>query len=254
MRLLGNPARWVVIVFLVSCSLLSGGCSVTERAIGYHVEKDEVYRGTVTINMDGTGTITVIGDKSGTRADGLATWRWGMGNPHGGVLTINTQDGRRVSGEWVGTTTTSGYGSAIDQFGQRYLISFGLDKTEEQAWVASQRRNAEAAAKVTPQEDTMEPYWASEFHDDETSKSELLFREWQIKLGEETFNAMQRGFTDPNDIAQRALNAASAHEAKLRKMLIHEGVAPNRADTFIESYKNRLPRDITWLQNSRKIS
>ncbi|MBI1370973.1 MAG: hypothetical protein GC162_20255 [Planctomycetes bacterium] len=247
-----SDSRLAIVVFYISLLLLTAGCSITKPAVGYDVHSDEVYKGTVTMSMvDGTGTISVIGNKSGNRADGQAAWKWGLGNPHGGTLSMDTQDGRRVSGKWVGTTSTSGYGTATDQFGNLYTLVFGLEPSEEQAWVEAQRQATAKTSNKGVSGISQKPYWASEFHSGEASRSELLFREWQMALGEETYNAIHSGLSEPGAIAHYAITATAVRESNLKAMMVHEGVSSDRADAFISGYKERLPQDILWLLQER---
>lgn len=117
------------------------GCSATRPVIGYDTLHDEVYHGHVTMSFwDGTGRVEVISEKTSIKASGVALYAYGSAKSRGGTVTMHSEDGRTLKGEWTSTGLTSGRGVATDSEGYAYAFVFGGTPEEEARFVEAQRK------------------------------------------------------------------------------------------------------------------
>ena len=137
------------IFFLIGLLVGVSGCSATRPVVAYDQLWRETYRGTVNMSfVDGTGSIDVMGEKTHTRAVGVALWQYGSGATRGGIANIQSTDGRRIRAEWMAMRMDAGYGSGTDQSGNEFIFGFGLTPVEEAEFIKTQGAGHRAGASL----------------------------------------------------------------------------------------------------------
>jgi hypothetical protein len=127
--------------------LFSQGC-VTYPAVGSFDEYNELFRGTVTVNLlTGTSNINVQGVDSKILGQG-SSWityispSLNCEGTKGGVL-LKFSDGRIVNAEFFCLSCNSGWGSGKDQSGNPFTFTFGMSNEEAEQFL---ERTKEAVA------------------------------------------------------------------------------------------------------------
>ncbi len=123
-------------VFFFAIVFALSGCSASRPVVGYDKFNDEIYRGTVNMSfVNGRGSIDATGEKTHSRAIGVALWQYGHGDTRGGIVNIQSTDGRRIRGEWMTMRMDAGYGSGVDQNGNDFIFGFGLTPAEDSEFI-----------------------------------------------------------------------------------------------------------------------
>lgn len=146
--------------FLLPLSLLfSQGC-VTYPAVGSFGEYNELYKGTVTVNLFTLSSdIKIEGVDSKTTAKG-GSWITSISpslnceGTRGGVV-LKFSDGRIVNAEFTCLSCNSGWGGGKDQGGNTFTFTFGMTDEEAEQFLektqqAANRSNAPAAGEEPP--------------------------------------------------------------------------------------------------------
>ncbi|MCJ7729972.1 MAG: hypothetical protein MUO27_08880, partial [Sedimentisphaerales bacterium] len=152
------------ILFLAPLLLLfSQGC-VTYPAVGSFGGYNELYKGTVTVNLFTLSSeINVEDVDSKTHGKG-SSWITSVSpslnceGTKGGVL-LKFSDGRIVNAEFTCLSCTSGWGSGKDQGGDTFTFTFGMSDEEAKQFIEKTRQVANRTSMPAAGE---EPSKASE--------------------------------------------------------------------------------------------
>ena len=131
-----NKAIWLLVPVLL---LFSQGC-VTYPAVGSFGEYNELYKGTVTVNLFTLGSdINIEGVDSKITAKG-GSWITSISpsvnceGTKGGVI-LKFSDGRIVNADFTCLSCNSGWGSGKDQGGNTFIFTFGLPDEEAEQFI-----------------------------------------------------------------------------------------------------------------------
>ena len=134
---------------MLSLSILLFSCSVSFPVVAAFDDYNEVFVGTGTSDLRGSGSVDVVGQVSKVRCTGVAhliSRSGGFGCAGQiGRCRIRCTDGRVADAEYVVTSCGSGYGSGQDRNGNRFWFTFGL--SEEEARKVMERESKDAAAR-----------------------------------------------------------------------------------------------------------
>jgi hypothetical protein len=190
-----NKAIWF---FLPLSLLFSQGCA-TYPAVGSFGEYNELYKGTVTVNLFTlSSNINIEGVSSKTEGKG-SSWvtfispSVGCEGTKGGVL-LKFSDGRIVNAEFTCLSCASGWGSGKDQGGNTFTFTFGMsDEEAEQFLEKTQQVIADRSSMLPAGEEPPKAPEPVEFEYDPETKTGYISvkgkgpeaRSWMLKQIEE---------------------------------------------------------------------
>jgi hypothetical protein len=138
-----NKAIWLFLPLLL---LFSQGC-VTYPAVGSFGGYNELFKGTVTVNLFSlSSNINIEGVSSKTQGTG-SSWitfispSVGCEGTKGGVV-LKFSDGRVVNAEFTCLSCASGWGSGKDQGGDTFTFTFGMTDEEAEQFLEKTRQVA----------------------------------------------------------------------------------------------------------------
>ena len=185
-----NKAIWFFLPLLL---LFSQGC-VTYPAVGSFGGYNELYKGTVTVNLFTLSSeINVAGVDSKIIGKG-SSWITSVSpslnceGTKGGVL-LKFSDGRIVNAEFTCLSCASGWGSGKDQGGNTFTFTFGMSNEEAEQFIEKTQQGQETSKSDTSQK-ASEPV---EFEYDPETKMGYISvkgkgpeaRSWMLKQIEE---------------------------------------------------------------------
>jgi hypothetical protein len=140
---MSKKAIWFFLPFLL---LFYQGC-VTYPAVGSFDEYNELFRGTVTVNLlTFASEINIQGVNEKTHAKGSSwvTYISPSLNCEGtkGDVLLTFDDGRIVNAEFFCLSCTSGWGSGKDQNGNPFTFTFGMSNEEAERFIEKTRQVA----------------------------------------------------------------------------------------------------------------
>ena len=117
-------------LFFLTLLTLSG-CSLTVPVIGMIGDGSELFTGTATGGMGGTGSINLIGTINDTKCFGGFTYtRVVEGTGSTGIADIQCDDGRKAQLKFIAESYNKGMGTGFDNFGSPFMFSYGMTKEE----------------------------------------------------------------------------------------------------------------------------
>lgn len=190
--------------------------------------------------VDGTGSISAFGERSKTRAAGIALYGYGSGATRGGTAKIQLADGRLIRSQWIATAIDSGYGSGADQYGNNFVFAFGLTPAEDVDFIRTQRlRNRslfETSGAVAAEVKRLQNEWYF-YTAAPRSASERFFRQWSELVADRQVECAARGEHDAQLIAFTSFSEAEAVEQQWRSAMKADGIGPDTIDLFISTEK-----------------
>ncbi len=115
-------------------SLALGGCSITVPVTGLMGDGSDLYKGTATGYMGGTGDVKMIGVASGVECFGGFTYsRMSGGTGSKGIADVMCRDGRKATVEFLAESRNRGMGSGVDSEGKPFVFTYGMTDEETAA-------------------------------------------------------------------------------------------------------------------------
>lgn len=106
-------------------------CSVTVPVTGLMGDGSEVYKGTATGYMGGTGDIKMKGVASGVDCFGGFTYtRIVGGTGSKGIADVMCKDGRKATVEFLAEDLNKGMGTGYDNLGNPFVFTYGMTEEE----------------------------------------------------------------------------------------------------------------------------
>lgn len=121
---------WRFVSVVASVCALSA-CSVTVPVTGMMGDGSELYKGTATGYMGGTGDIKMKGLASGVECFGGFTYtRISGGTGSKGIADVMCKDGRKATVEFMAESLNKGMGSGHDSSGKPFVFTYGMTEEE----------------------------------------------------------------------------------------------------------------------------
>lgn len=116
---------------LALATLALSACSVTVPVMGMMGDGTELFTGTATGQMGGVGSISLVGQMSGTKCFGGFTYTRVVGGTGStGIADIQCDDGRTAELKFVAESLNRGMGTGRDNFGNPFMFSYGMTEEE----------------------------------------------------------------------------------------------------------------------------
>ena len=139
---------------LLLMAMVLPACSISFPVVAAFDDYNEIFVGTGTTNLRGSGTVAVVGKVSKVKCTGFAhiTQRTGGLGCAGqiGRCRIRCDDGRVADAEYVVTSCSTGYGSGQDRSGNRFWFTFGMSEEESKKLIEKEARIASARPGLPP--------------------------------------------------------------------------------------------------------
>lgn len=119
-------------VFAPALAVLSlSACSITVPVIGLMGDGTEVYKGTATGYMGGTGDIKMKGVASGVECFGGFTYtRMAGGTGSKGIADVMCKNGRKATVEFLAESLNKGMGTGYASDGEPFVFTYGMSDEE----------------------------------------------------------------------------------------------------------------------------
>ncbi len=137
--------RTATAILLLAFLHLSG-CIINSPIVGFFEGSSEIFKGTVDNNLyTGQGSAYLEGQNSKVKCSASGAR---------GTAVFTCNDGRIIRANYSMTSNIRGHGSGLDQYGNRFIFSFGMSQAEADEFGKKQPRIASKPPDVRAREPT----------------------------------------------------------------------------------------------------
>lgn len=145
-----------LIYLFVMVMLVSGCATLHFPVVGKFQNNNELFIGQVVIPLNGTSYIETKCGVSGVTCKGNSYLTY-VPKPFSysgqkGVATLNCSDGRIISADFTTKTITSGWGSGLDQNGNKFTFTFGMSERKALKFIEEEQTKGQNKGSVVSKE------------------------------------------------------------------------------------------------------